>query len=42
MSWMNRKKAADELALAEEKDAAKTASEQVSSKKPSNKPAKKS
>jgi YidC/Oxa1 family membrane protein insertase len=42
MTWMNRKKAADELAEKAEKDSAKTASEQVSSKKPSNKQAKKS
>jgi YidC/Oxa1 family membrane protein insertase len=42
MSWMNRKKAADELAAKAEKDNAKSASEQVSSKKPSNRPDKKS
>jgi len=42
MTWMNRKKAADELAEKAEKDQAKAASEQVSSKKPSNKRGKKS
>ena len=42
MTWMNRKKAADELAAQAEKDAAKTTSEKVSSKKASNKPSKKS
>jgi YidC/Oxa1 family membrane protein insertase len=42
MSWMNRKKAADELAAKAEKDSAKSASAQVSSKKASNKPEKNS
>ena len=42
MTWMNRKKAADELAAQAEKDAAKTTSDKVSSKKPSNKPSTKS
>jgi YidC/Oxa1 family membrane protein insertase len=42
MTWMNRKKAADELAAKADKLSAKSAGEQVSSKKPSNKPEKKS
>jgi len=37
MTWMNKKKAADELAAKAEKDSQKTASQEVSSKKPSNK-----
>jgi YidC/Oxa1 family membrane protein insertase len=42
MSWMNKKKAADELAQKEEKDKAKPAADAVSSKKSSNKQGKKS
>jgi YidC/Oxa1 family membrane protein insertase len=42
MTWMNRKKAADELAEKTQKDNAKAASEEVSSKKPSNKQSQKS
>ena len=42
MTWMNRKKAADELADKAAKDLEKAANAQVSSKKPSNKQSKKS
>ncbi len=42
MTWMNRKKAADELAEKADKENAKSAGEQIASKKPSNKQAKKS
>ena len=42
MSWMNKKKAADELAEKAAKLEAKSASDEVSSKKPSNKQGKKS
>ena len=41
MTWMNRKKAAEELAEKTVKDGAKTSSEEVTSKKPANKQAKK-
>ena len=37
MTWMNRKKAAEELAAKSEKDTAKSASTEVSAKKPANK-----
>ena len=37
MAWMNRKKAADELAAQSEKAEAKSASAEVSAKKPANK-----
>ena len=37
MTWMNKKKAADELAAKAEKDSEKSANQEVSSKKPSNK-----
>jgi YidC/Oxa1 family membrane protein insertase len=42
MTWMNRKKAADELAEQAAKEQEKLAAEQVASKKPSNKKSKKS
>lgn len=42
MTWINRKKAADELAEKIEKELEKAASQEVSSKKPSNKKTKKS